>query len=212
MRWSGIGTFVFVATAIVYSVIYGRTQATTTTVIGLDCVGAPSNCAGTGGSTNSLRNNSTSGNNPTVAGFLAPADGGGGDYVDIGAASAACLSIASGPMGSGTVGSAKITSVWGLTRTQFNSLSVGELVCGTAPTIQIPQGAEIAGLDYTHSTIILTLPLTGTASATINFAISGDNNGTLIIPPPPASRFPPPHFAQGCPGNFGSYCKRTKPD
>lgn len=183
MRRSALIGGVIAAFVILASAIFGTAQSGN--VLGFNCLGAltmPYECASS--TAVGLRGNNASGTNAVVAGANMPSDGGGGDFVDIGNASAACGSfpITDNITGNGTVGSAKIISV-SLTRTQFNTLTVGEAVSGSGTNIQIPPGAEIAAIDKANSHLILTLPLIGTATTSqpVSIAISGDNGGTLII-------------------------------
>ncbi|HEX4157854.1 MAG TPA: hypothetical protein VHY79_05205, partial [Rhizomicrobium sp.] len=183
MRRSALVGSVIAGFVILASVIFGAAQSGP--VLGFNCLGAlstPYEC--TSSTAVGLRGNTASGTNAVVAGANMPSDGGGGDFVDIGAASGTCGSfpLTDNIQGVGTVGSAKITGVT-LTRTQFDTLTVGEGVSGGGTNIQIPPGAEIAVIDAANSHLILTLPLTGTAtgSPTVSIVISGDNGGTLIV-------------------------------
>jgi hypothetical protein len=192
MRWLGI-FFVIVAGL---AVLVGHTLAQTAggSAVGFACIGDPSTHDCTGGSPAGLRGymGPALGAIPyyaTVAGYFAPGDSAGGNYVRLGAASSVCATYGSGIVsGTGSVGASKLTGLSG-TGFHIGYLAVGELVGasgtdGMGNPIQAAPGTEIASIDTTHSNITLTLPLTGTAIGsvtTISVTFTSDNHGTLII-------------------------------
>lgn len=158
------------------------------------CVGVPTNgTVCTDGKTGLRGNTITTISYATVAGHNVLGDGGGGDFINLGAASSICNTYLAGTVsGAGAVGSNQITSLTGIGITlQLNTLSVGELVTGSGTdmsgnSILVQPGTEIASVDTTNSKITLTLPLAGTSTVTTGVSMSnitfvGDNDGTLII-------------------------------
>jgi hypothetical protein len=141
------------------------------TIVAFPCLVSTSPCT----SATSLRGNTATGYViASVAGYYLPGDAGGGDYVDLGAASSMCASFSGG--GSISPGSSSVSSLPSMTT---SNMRVGESVSGSG----IPQGAEIASI-VSGTAITMTLAATGSGSITVS--ISGDNSGTLIVDSEPS--------------------------
>ena len=173
--------------------VLGSDRSFSQNVLGLPCVGAPGSTFCSDGSTLGLRGNTTTTNTyAVVAGHNSASDGGGGDFIKLGVASAHCNTYLSGVSGTGVVGTSTIT---GLSGADTGTLSVGELVTGSGTdgsggTVYVPAGTEIAS--KTSSSVTLTLPLAGTSTSMSggvinNITFTGDNGGTLIIDNEPGS-------------------------
>lgn len=142
--------------SIVTTLVFVAGSSSAQSIGGFPCVGtvaAPHYCASTGSTTVGFRGYSGSLDSyATVAGYVAPGDGGGGDYAKLGAAGTYCNSYTAGQVsGTGVAGQSKIT---GLAATPGNTfvittLRVGEVVTGSGVdtsggTVQVQPGTEIA--------------------------------------------------------------------
>lgn len=121
----------------------------------------------------------------SVSGYHAVADGGSGEFVMLGSpggSASVCNGYVSTPTTvTGSAGSPNLS----ISGSYPTGLTVGELVSGNGPSLEIQFGSEIASVTKSHGNIVaiaLTLPLTGTnTSSDVNVTITGSNNGTLIL-------------------------------
>lgn len=169
-----IGIHLVIAAALTVSIGYSFGQSSITQ---FTCIGA-STASTCSDSTMSLRQYPTSATKYlSVSGYRTAADGGAGEFYDLGPTPGVCNTPA-GITGSSSVGSTTISS---LSSTGTTGLTVGELVSASGTGIQTQPGTEIANIISTTK-FTVTLPLTGTGGSSLSsITFTADNGGTLIV-------------------------------